>query len=581
METRIRLDIDHGNAYIEKYQHKKSENVILFIHGIFGEFEETWDTFPIRLMSDPTFHQTDIGSFGYEGKIIDGKPIEITTDQLRLWFRTHLCDYKRIFIIAHSMGGLITRQLCIRLIESDISIDREIYEKIRHCIHIAVPLSGSSTAKKLNFWPISSINQKVKFLDTPTIDGENLSNKFRDAILFAKNLKLKRPKYSLFIGLNDKLVSEPDLSDLSCDDIYEGPVPGDHANLKNKTTSNSTIYIRTVQIFKEYLSTTTNSQGDTSITKERWIEPTSIVVDTDFNTTKPFIRDTKTKDVILLPCSKTKVCENLQYYPTDMRNQPSSHFCIDKNILAKRFEIFSDIKGGVLLGTEYNEGDRGRNRLNKNLVYGFDFGGFSRGRNYLPAYQCYDGRCFQPQNDEWQDFFKLDKSSRPEILIVSGLYGLLSAQDFIQGYDCHFTDEMKTSKREKLNSRWSNILTNALMDHLQWLTNKGYHIGRIFNLLTEASYNSALNWTSLQMQFPTMHIQFNNVSGRDALDDIGAFFNEIIINPEKLIEFETNIKYQDNHLPNADFYYFSDNYESANIELIQADEIKSQSFITE
>jgi len=145
---RVKVEID-DLSWIETYHSDKMEDAIIFIHGILGDYIETWGSTPDKLKGERQLADFDFGSFGYRTKVIDRhEPMELAS-QFILWLRTHMSRYKRIFLVAHSMGGLIARIACGRLAKSKYEDELALFSKITHCFFVAVPISGSWAARML------------------------------------------------------------------------------------------------------------------------------------------------------------------------------------------------------------------------------------------------------------------------------------------------------------------------------------------------------------------------------------------------------------------------------------------------
>jgi pimeloyl-ACP methyl ester carboxylesterase len=95
-------------------------NLVLFSHGFMGESVATWGGFPSLLQADPQLGEYDFCFWGYPSSL---NPIYLVSrlvwsdnpdlDTLGLGLRTFLdnaCQsYKKIILVAHSMGGLIVQ----------------------------------------------------------------------------------------------------------------------------------------------------------------------------------------------------------------------------------------------------------------------------------------------------------------------------------------------------------------------------------------------------------------------------------------------------------------------------------------
>ena len=151
------------------YQRRKGcKNLILFVHGFTGDVEDTWRNengtiFPSLLLEDQNISDTfDIASYSYFSTLLnlfaDAKEkmrwlkslirkkthvkernldINELSSNLSNHLRFTLEDYDNIYVVAHSMGGLITKNL----ISNDLT--EKGLTKVRLFISLAVPHNGA------------------------------------------------------------------------------------------------------------------------------------------------------------------------------------------------------------------------------------------------------------------------------------------------------------------------------------------------------------------------------------------------------------------------------------------------------
>lgn len=123
-------------------------------------------------------------------------------------------------------------------------------------------------------------------------------------------------------------------------------------------------------------------------------------------------------------------------------------------------------------------------KLNEHLVCGKDFGGDSDA-SYKSAIDRYSGRFYLALGQEGKE--KLFRS-RHHILIVSGLYGLITPTEPIQLYSCPLVEDSEVQKIWKED----NVLTKVLMDYV-----KKEGIERIFDLTALKAYRDLIDWSTI------------------------------------------------------------------------------------
>ena len=123
----------------------KHENpyLIIFIHGWTGDVAETWQDFPKLVIGDKRFEKCNVVSLSYPTYITQRS---LTIPQLSQWLSRKLRQegyydrYAKICIVAHSMGGLVAREIVIgnRL--------EGVPEKVQKLVEIATPHDGAGIA---------------------------------------------------------------------------------------------------------------------------------------------------------------------------------------------------------------------------------------------------------------------------------------------------------------------------------------------------------------------------------------------------------------------------------------------------
>lgn len=135
---------------------------------------------------------------------------------------------------------------------------------------------------------------------------------------------------------------------------------------------------------------------------------------------------------------------------------------------------------------------------NKQLKRGPDINPDSenRGGHYLPAVKRYaQGRFYEAFHKVVGDvdnfIHRLDAQSDDHLLIVSGLYGLLTPAEPIQNYSCDVSDERDIKRLWKENS----LLTSLIVAYI-----RAHKIVRVFDFMADDSYRHLIDWESIQKE---------------------------------------------------------------------------------
>jgi pimeloyl-ACP methyl ester carboxylesterase len=131
-----------GSRYIR--QLGLSTPVIVFVHGVLGDSKSTWTNgyvyWPELLTHDEVFNGTSIYVLEYDSSLLrGGLNINELAKNMRLHFENdEIAKHKEIIFIAHSMGGLITRDY--------LSTHHDVAEKTKFLYFFSTPTLGSEIA---------------------------------------------------------------------------------------------------------------------------------------------------------------------------------------------------------------------------------------------------------------------------------------------------------------------------------------------------------------------------------------------------------------------------------------------------
>jgi len=155
---------------------------------------------------------------------------------------------------------------------------------------------------------------------------------------------------------------------------------------------------------------------------------------------------------------------------------------------------------------------------NQALVEGPEFYGDQRGQ-YLPAMNLYSGRFFENFN-KFGGISTLTKSSQ-HMLIISGLYGLITPVENIQLYECPLEDLTEFQEIWVRN----DTLTRILLDYIQ--TN---NISNVVDLTAQQEYRNLINWPVLKQArgLSVLHCHSQRFVRDEALPEFGIFLGKIL-----------------------------------------------------
>lgn len=152
--SKSEISFDEHGSWIWKDGDAREPNLILFIHGYTGNPNATWANFPhlIRQAGQGFERGFDVASFGYKSKMVFNfrRKIGTIAELLLTFIDAHAHENKNVFIVAHSLGGLVTRRF---LVETFNRPDQCVFfQKVRQVHFIGVPHIGAAVVPGILKW---------------------------------------------------------------------------------------------------------------------------------------------------------------------------------------------------------------------------------------------------------------------------------------------------------------------------------------------------------------------------------------------------------------------------------------------
>ncbi|MDK9778347.1 MULTISPECIES: ABC-three component system protein [unclassified Vibrio] len=248
------------------YQKREGcRNLVLFVHGFTGDSKKTWTNangtaFPELLLADETISDNfDVASYNYFTELLNlfadtkekarrirdlirrrthKKERNLDIDELSKNLSSHLRfsleQYDNIYVIAHSMGGLITKSL----IKNDLNLNS--HTKVKLFISLAVPHQGASSAV---LGSIISSNLQISNLNPV----EQFITELNQSWVYLDS----KPTTKYFYGGYDNIVTK--YSAVAIDKIEKDivSVAEDHTTICKPENNQAIVYLSVLQFIKE------------------------------------------------------------------------------------------------------------------------------------------------------------------------------------------------------------------------------------------------------------------------------------------------------------------------------------------
>ena len=184
---------------------------------------------------------------------------------------------------------------------------------------------------------------------------------------------------------------------------------------------------------------------------------------------------------------------------------------------------------------------------NDNLIPAMDFGREDSGDAlYLPAIDRYNGRFFNNRtglgvrgDDGLTGKERLRRNGHP-LLILSGLYGIVEADEPIQNYSCPI--DHKSIDVQKI-WRSNGVISQAIVEYISTLKQtQGIEVRRIIDLTAMKIYRDLVDWSAIhhQTRAEVLHCFHRKLAGDTALEAFATFFRDylLMLSTEELLALE-------------------------------------------
>jgi pimeloyl-ACP methyl ester carboxylesterase len=342
--------------------------LIVFIHGFRGD-KEHWRYVPELLAQ--SLQSFNVVSMEWSAEFNSYADMTRSAEQILTRIKNEHKAEEPIFLIGYSMGGIIAREICLKLLESKEEEDRLWLGKVRAAITVGTPLCGLQRGIGLAAYAAAP------FLTTKVDQVQNADfvfGRYAKGIKSAQERGVNGPKQIHIEIENDEICAAHDRTLYTDDDIPGGVIGATHRDfLPSKDHE-----VRLANLLNALI------RGRHSSLKK----PEKLLDATPGN---------RPDRLLLIACSNRKRSDGNDHYGGPGAASWIADVELRDRVLSKRTQVFSLLKEAKV----DNGFERAENRLhqapNRTLKRGPDLGGVEgseAGALYLPAWQRYTGRLF-------------------------------------------------------------------------------------------------------------------------------------------------------------------------------------------
>ncbi|WP_457391636.1 esterase/lipase family protein [Roseateles sp. P5_E1] len=131
-------------------------SVVVFVHGVLSSARTAWSgkedqSWPCLLRAEPAFDNSNIYLYRYDTQLLGSSPeVDKVAEQLRKDLQNDgVLDHAHITIVAHSMGGLVTAQMLLRMHAKEDMRDK--LRRIKLVSFFGTPATGADIANVASY----------------------------------------------------------------------------------------------------------------------------------------------------------------------------------------------------------------------------------------------------------------------------------------------------------------------------------------------------------------------------------------------------------------------------------------------
>ncbi|MFI8866822.1 putative lipase [Streptomyces sp. NBC_01696] len=194
----------HHSLNLHKHESNKPDTVIVFVHGLNGSGYGTWKSWP-KIVFDNKDNPCDVAIYYYPSlfralpKLQRGADISVQAEQLASHLKDLSRNYQNIYIIAHSLGGLVAEEAVTIYLQSSLlsKEQQSAVTPISAIFLMASPRSGSGKALRAFSFLFRDVNRlRLLSREHARISGFFESHVQVQAVASSGNYRFLLPRYA-------------------------------------------------------------------------------------------------------------------------------------------------------------------------------------------------------------------------------------------------------------------------------------------------------------------------------------------------------------------------------------------------
>ncbi|MFF0240944.1 alpha/beta hydrolase [Rhodococcus pyridinivorans] len=206
------FEFDDERLNLHAHPSPQKNALVLFVHGFCGSGYETWGDFPRALFNGDHGSAVDVATMdypsGYKAISSRGADIDFYADLLGNQLYELREIYEDIYIVAHSLGGIVAGAAVAKYLQRASSADLPAVTNIAAIIYFASPRAGSGWARPWLSFAVREFNWLKRFSENIHFVEKFFTAQVQSsAVASPGHLRFLIPRYAA-LAARDALVSK-------------------------------------------------------------------------------------------------------------------------------------------------------------------------------------------------------------------------------------------------------------------------------------------------------------------------------------------------------------------------------------